>query len=108
MDEGRRERYARNEAAFRKVNEAMGARSTPVEDGPTAYLCEWGALGCKQLVELKRDEDEAVRDHRRRFFVLPGHEIPEVEDVVETRDGYLVVEKHEEEAEIADSTDPRG
>ena len=108
MDEGRRERIARNEAAFRKVNEAMGGREEPADgDGPGAYLCECGALGCNQLVELRRDQYEAVRANARRFFVLPGHEEPEVEAVVERHDTYLVVEKHESQADIPELTDPR-
>ena len=108
MDEGRKERLARNEAAFRKVNESIGSRddapSTPVT---AAYLCECGALGCNELVELSREDYEAVRAHSRRFFLIPGHEEPEVETVVERREGFFVVEKHPEEAGVAESTDPR-
>ena len=103
MDESRNERLARNEAAFRKVNEAI----TEVEDGRGAYLCECGALGCNRLVELSRDEYESVRANPRRFFVLPGHELPEVESIVERHDDYFVVEKHPGEADLVEATDPR-
>lgn len=109
MDEGRKERLARNEAAFRKVNEAIGGRNDPgVAAGRGAYLCECGALGCNQLVELTREQYESVRAYSSRFFVLPGHEEPAVEDVVDRLDDYYVVQKHEPEAEIAETTDPRG
>src|SRR4051794_31811537 len=105
MDDRRKERLARNEAAFRKVNEAIGGREDAAPtDGGSAYLCECGALGCNLLLELTVEEYEAVRAHPRRFFLIPGHEEPEVEIVVDRRDGYLVVEKRPEEAELVEET----
>jgi hypothetical protein len=41
------------------------------------------------------------------FAVLPGHVLPEVEDVVFESDRFQVVRKHAEEQEIARATDPR-
>ena len=38
--------------------------------------------------------------------MLPGHEIPEVEHV-ERHDGYVVAEKRQEAAAVAEDTDPR-
>ena len=40
-------------------------------------------------------------------MVVPGHERSEIEDVVAERDGWLVVRKRGEAAEIAADTDPR-
>jgi hypothetical protein len=51
---------------------------------------------------------EAVRANPRRFAIVPGHEIPEVEDVVARNDRYIVVAKTQApEAEIVQNTDPR-
>jgi hypothetical protein len=109
MDEDRKERLARNEAAFRTVNEAIETGRSPRDDpdARVAYLCECGAIGCNMLLELTVGEYEDVRAQSRRFFVVPGHEQPEVEDVVERHDGYLIVEKHADQAGVAESTDPR-
>ena len=105
MDERRKERLARNEAAFRKVNEAMGGRAELAPtDGRSAYLCECGALGCNLLLELTVEEYEAVRANPRRFFLVPGHEEPEVESVVDRQDRYFVVEKHPGEGGVAEET----
>jgi hypothetical protein len=54
-------------------------------------------------------EYEAVRAEPTRFAIVPGHEQPEIETIVERHDPtYLVVEKREEDAEeIARETDPR-
>ena len=40
-------------------------------------------------------EYERLRSDKRRFAFVHGHEIPEVETVVERRDGFFVVEKHD-------------
>ena len=50
---------------------------------------------------------EAVRASPRRFLVLEGHETPEVERVVERHPAYVVVEKLDEAARVAEETDPR-
>jgi hypothetical protein len=100
----RERRVGLNEAAFREINEGVrGERS----DGLLSFRCECGRLGCNQLIALSRAEYEAVRRNARRFFVVPGHEIPEYERVVERHDGYWVVEKHDDAANIAERTDPR-
>jgi hypothetical protein len=95
-----------NEATFRKVNEGMEAGQD--RDGPMAFLCECGRLGCNQLITLTRAEYEAVRANSRRFAIVDGHEILDVEDVVDRNDRYIVVEKRgRPEAEVVENTDPR-
>src|SRR4051812_21121428 len=105
MDAPGRQRVAMNEATFRKVNEGMEAAQPA---GRMTFICECGRLGCNKLIELTRDEYEAVRANPRRFAILDGHEIDEVEDVVERAEGYIVVEKRGlPESEIVEHTDPR-
>jgi hypothetical protein len=106
MPDEREERIARNEAVFRTVNEGIRSGNEGA-GGPTAYLCECGVLGCNLLIELRAEEYEAVRADPSRFALVPGHEIPDVEDVVERHDGYLVVRKKPETRPIAEQTDPR-
>jgi hypothetical protein len=98
------ERLALNEAAFRKVNEGIEAGS---DDHRMVFACECGRLGCNQLLELSRFEYDAVREHPRRFFVLAGHELPDIERVVERHHDYLVVEKVGPAGYVAERTDPR-
>jgi hypothetical protein len=53
-------------------------------------------------------EYEAVRREPTRFAVVPGHERPEIESIVERHPTYHVVEKRDEDARgIARETDPR-
>jgi len=49
-----------------------------------------------------------VRAGPRRFLMVEGHQIPEVERVVERHERYVVAEKIESEGQIADETDPAG
>jgi hypothetical protein len=107
--EGKKQRRAAaNEATIRDVNEGIERGQWPgEEDSPVGFRCECARLGCNQLVELTVREYEEIREHPRRFVVVPGHEFAEVEKVVETRRGYLIVEKLDPAAEVAERTDPR-
>jgi hypothetical protein len=97
-----------DEAAIRDVNEGIERGQWPGdENSPVGFRCECARLGCNQLVELTVTEYEEVRSHPRRFVVVPGHELPDVETVVVTRPGYLIVEKRDQAGQSAESTDPR-
>jgi hypothetical protein len=87
----------------RRVNEAIErGDSGPV---PT-FVCECGHLGCQAQIPMSIPAYEHVRTDFDRFFVVPGHEIADVDEVIERRATYLVVVKKEPEAkkmaEIAD------
>jgi hypothetical protein len=108
MEDEFEERIASNQARFREVNEAISRGQWPGEgDAVVGFRCECAALGCNRLVELPPSEYERVRAHPRRFIVFPGHERADIETVVETETGYLVVEKTEAAGERAEETDPR-
>jgi hypothetical protein len=70
-------------------------------DGRLALLCECGNPGCNARIELVETEYEAVRRVPTRFVVVPGHELPELERVVETRTTYRVVENFGEAGALA-------
>jgi predicted ThiF/HesA family dinucleotide-utilizing enzyme len=106
MDVQGRQRVAMNEATFRKVNEGMEAGQG--QEGMLAFFCECGRLGCNKLIELTRVEYEQVRTNPRRFAIIDGHQIEEVEDVVDRTERFVVVEKRDRpESEIVERTDPR-
>ena len=108
--EGRKQRQAgADEASIRDVNEGIERGQWPgEEDTPVGFRCECARLGCNQLMELSVREYEEIRAHPRRFVVVPGHENPDVETVVEARAGYLIVEKRDQAGEAAEARDPRG
>jgi hypothetical protein len=108
MDDETEKRIASNEDRFREVNEAISRGQWPGEgDAVVGFRCECASLGCNRVIELRLDEYERVREHPRRFVIFPGHEREEVERIVATRPGYVVVEKTDAAGERAERTDPR-
>ena len=107
------ERVARNEALFREFNERVervADASDLREEGDSLrieFVCECGNLDCLERVELTRAAYEEVRSDPRRFVVVPGHEDMSIARVVAREEGYLVVEKIDEAAEVAIEHDPR-
>jgi hypothetical protein len=110
MDSEQERRVGMNESIFREVNERIeGAANTfGLTDQTMNLVCECAASDCVAQISMTRPEYETVRADPTLFAVSPGHEIPDVEEVVEKRKGYDVVRKHEgPPAEIARETDPR-
>jgi hypothetical protein len=88
----REARIARNEVAFRRVNEAI--EPAPERAGERhAFVCECGRLGCTELIGLSREEYDAVRTSFDRFVLVPGHEMEDAERVVARHERFVVVEK---------------
>ena len=108
--EERERRIGLNEALFREVNErleelAQGFAHTPEK---LDLICECGNASCASRVEMDREEYEQVRSDSATFAIVKGHEVPDVEEIVERREGYDVVRKTAGEAEeVAEETDPR-
>jgi hypothetical protein len=108
MNDDLQRRLAANETVFRDVNEGIERGQWPGEAGdPVRFRCECARLGCNLLLELTLEEYEQVRRHPRRFLMIDGHEVPELEQVVERRPGYVVVQKLDEAGEKAEQEDPR-
>jgi hypothetical protein len=101
-------RAAASEATIRDVNEGIERGQWPgEEDSPAGFRCECARLGCNQLIELTVREYEEIRAHPRRFVVVPGHELPDVDSVIGTRPGYVIVEKRDLAGKVAEQHDPR-
>ena len=84
---------ARNQSLFREVNERIGQLANGSDvGGHDSYICECDNQSCTELMKLSRVEYEAVREHANRFAVLPKHENPATERVVEHHARYSVVE----------------
>jgi hypothetical protein len=101
----RDERIAKNEAVFRAANrELQQAETEAGGDGVLEVLCECGQQGCSGMITLTVADYEGVHHQEDRFVVVPGHENPEIENVVERREAYFVVDKFGEAEEIAEDS----
>jgi hypothetical protein len=109
MDE-RARRIGENEALYRSINEKIEGLNEAfgVVTETMAVVCECGQLECTEQIELDMPTYERVRSEPTMFVVLPGHEIPDVEEVVERLDGFYIIRKDPGgPAELARETDPR-
>jgi hypothetical protein len=98
------ERAGRNEALFRAVNDNIESSEAGMDSASESFqaFCECLA-DCREHVEIVHADYTRIRRQRHRFIVVPGHEQPDIEQVVERNRAYLVVEKHGEAAAAADA-----
>jgi hypothetical protein len=92
-DRGRR--IGENEVLFRDVNERLrelGEGFSMITE-EAEFVCECGNSACADQVRMSLSTYEEIRSDPKHFFVIKGHEEPEVEKVLSEREGYLVVEK---------------
>jgi hypothetical protein len=102
------ERAARNEALFREVNEEVARLEFRLEgDDEPQFVCECADETCVERVSVPLAAYEELRSHPRRFVLKPGHQHEDIERVVESTHGYVVVEKTAAAGVVAERTDPR-
>jgi hypothetical protein len=103
------ERIVRNEAAFRETNEQIDALNEAGAKLPEIpIVCECGSDDCVSVLTVDARKYQEVRAHSDRFLVKAGHEIPDVESVVERLGDVVVVDKHVGvPQQIAEATDTR-
>jgi hypothetical protein len=108
MDESLREREqraARNQLLFREVNERILAERAPLpEVAPIEVTCECVDMSCTRTVQISLHEFAEIDRATNRFLVVPGHELPDVEDVVERRDRFLIVAKRGAGADLVEGS----
>lgn len=101
-------RMAENEVFFRQQNEEMqksieAFTAMAKQDGhddlldnddtPLHFYCECSDENCRKRIELQPSKYDKIHKKRNRFLIICGHEAPSVEQVVERKDGFCVVEK---------------
>jgi hypothetical protein len=98
--DARETRLATNEALYRVVYERIhevGERLEVLPDGELLeFKCECGRPDCDSLVSMSAAEYEHVRTDNDRFALVPGHENPEIERVMDRTERYVIVDKRPE------------
>jgi hypothetical protein len=103
-------RIADNEALFRSVNERVEEINEAFATLTRRFeiVCECGDIRCTEQISVEFTAYEAVRSDSALFIIVPGHEIPDVEDAVEHHPTYTVVRKHPGIPQaVAEAQDPR-
>ena len=108
MDE-RERRIGLNEATFREINERIEDVAAKFEFGERLDLiCECGNASCASRIEISHKDYEKLRSDATTFAIVSGHEILDVEEIVERHKTYDVVRKTTSGAQkVAEATDPR-
>ena len=108
------ERIARNEAAFRGVNEKIERRAQRIAgDLPAVpFICECPRPLCTLIIVLTIADYEEVRSQGTWFLVAPGHETcvvdgEEVARVAKRYEQHWIMEKVGRAGEVAEELDPR-
>jgi hypothetical protein len=101
MGSSREERVARNEELFQIVNRQIEKLEATLGPRRTfAMVCECGKKHCLEGFDVEPAVYKHVRANPLLFFVVPGHEDSQVEEVVERTPQYLVVQKVGRAAEV--------
>ena len=108
MNDDRKKRLAQNEAVFRDVNENIKnvVSDLPGREGPYEFVCECADVDCTLRITLTLAEYERIRSSPVRFVVAPGHDVADVEVVVERHEDHAIVEKEGIAGAIAAAFDP--
>jgi hypothetical protein len=95
-------RAAQNQLLFRAVNDRIRELGEKILDSVSEldFACECVDQECIRTIPLPVAEFAAIEQMENHFIVLKGHEIPEVEDIVAERDGFLIVSKRGAGAEL--------
>jgi hypothetical protein len=110
MDAEQAQRLAKREALFRATNEEIARVEHEIgSDGSLLeVVCECGRGECAELITVPESVYERARSEPRWFLLVAGHELPEIERVVNRYDGFVVVEKEAPTAAAAaEESDPR-
>lgn len=93
MDDLTKRRLEHNEQLFREINDERERATPGGEEAVLSCVCECAAQDCTERIEVTTAEYERVRESPDRYLIVPGHEVPEIERIVEERGAFDVVEK---------------
>ena len=102
------EQRAANESRFREANEKLERKvvKLSITASRTPYFCECDDPGCTAIIKLSLREYEQVRSKPTQFVITAGHDA-EPDRILEEHDGFTVIEKTGEEAQLVEEQDPR-
>jgi hypothetical protein len=88
-------RAARNQSLFRAINERIEEvnESFRLTLEEAEYVCECADNDCMDRIALTPEEYQEVRRAPTHFFIRREHVHPYFETVVQSHDGYVIVEK---------------
>jgi hypothetical protein len=91
----RENRLVENQKLFKLANERLeeAVQDAVPNEERVPFLCECADDDCLGRVDLTLAEFSAVRSRHDHFFILPGHDLSEGEQVVEKHHDFHVTQK---------------
>jgi len=86
----REQRVLQTEEFFRSVNDVIARKRA--SNGAT-FLCECANPYCNVTFEMSPADLQTLHSRSGYYAILPGHDIPELEDIVQSENGYMIVRK---------------
>jgi hypothetical protein len=120
IDQSSKRRKVENEVIFREYNESVEKKFKSLKemakkegqeefikekDIPLHFYCECSDIECKKRVIVKPSIYKKIHENRSKFIIICGHEIEEIEYVLDKTDEYCVIEKREKAPESIDDID---
>lgn len=92
---------------FRAVNREIESETTQLGAHDLEVLCECGSGDCSELIAITADVYDEVHNERDRFLLSPGHENPQIENVVRSTEEWVIVDKFGDAERIAEAEPDR-
>jgi hypothetical protein len=107
-DDLSKKRMAENEVVFRKANTLATERLSELKhmahseghdslignvNMPLHFYCECSDENCRLRIVMKPSKYKKLHRNKSQFIVRPGHQVPQIERIVEKTSEYFIVEK---------------
>jgi len=89
----REERVVQTEEFFRDVNDVIARTRGSNGSNGSGFLCECANPFCNVTFEMSGDDLQTLHSTPGYYVILAGHDIPDLEDVVQNQNGYAIVRK---------------
>jgi hypothetical protein len=100
---------ARSRLVLRAVNDRIAELAGQwTKTGVGLFVCECSDQACAEALEITAPEYERIRADESHFVVLPGHEQPESERVVERSGRFVLVANPESDGARAAGSHMQG
>lgn len=90
-------RFIENEVMFKNINAQISRFVTDGASQPDKlipFYCECSNRDCRLRIKLTPGEYRQQHKNKRFFVVRKGHDLPEVETIIDKKQNYYLVEKN--------------
>ena len=88
------QRARENEERFARANAAISAKADELGVDRVPFLCECSDPRCTEIISLSLTEYGAAKAQPGAFMLVAGHQVSNVERVVQDGDVFVLVQKN--------------